>query len=186
MSAALDSVRIIRNYQELARNLFSMISSAKSEIYLAARYYEPSIGSLLLTKFAEGVTLRILDSNPSGIGFEDRLRSASQHDTKNRELILKMLAISNTITRVNRLDFSFIVVDGSECGFELVNPVKPDDFALAMKVSNPELAKELILVFQSIAESGERSKRLSIAKGVYPPSGENRSENKDDGPKNNF
>ena len=118
MSATLDSVTIIRNYPELARNVYSTITSAKSEIYLATRYYEPSIGSVLLSKFAEGVSLRILDANPSGMSFEYRLRAASLHDAKNRELFLKMLDTPSVITSVERVDFSFVVVDGRQCGFE--------------------------------------------------------------------
>jgi hypothetical protein len=166
MNATLDSTTVIRSYPDLARNLYSMISAAKNEIHLAPRYYEPSIGSVLLSKFAEGLTLRILDSNPSGISFEDRLRTVAQHDTKNRDLILKILATPKIITRVNRLDFSFAVVDGRQCGFELVNPTNPDNFTLALKVDSPDLAKELILVFESMVASAERSKRVTTPKSA--------------------
>ena len=148
---------LIRTYPELARELAAMVSSAKSEIYLASRYYEPAIGSRLLSKFAEEIAVHILDGNSSGISFEERIRVASNYDSKNKSLMLKMLDTSNVITSLERLEYSFIVVDGKHCGVELINPASPDDFYCALKLESTELAK-------GVDRNVRKSCRIKISK----------------------
>ena len=152
-----ESLMLIHNYPDLARELASMISSAEHEIYIAPRYYEPAIGSIVLAKFAQGVSIHMLDSNPSGVSFEDRLRSASVHDMKNRDLILKFLAEPNSLIRIDRLDYSFVVIDGHSCGVELVNPANPENFFCAMKIESNTLAGELIRMFEDLARSQSKN-----------------------------
>ena len=142
---------VIRSYPELARELANMISNARTEIYLASRYYEPAVGSKLLAKFAEGVAIHVIDGNSSGVSFEERIRTASAYDSKNRGLILKLLDSPDAIIRVRRLDYSFIVVDGKYCGFELIDPANPDDFNCALRYDDSELAEVLIHTFQNLA-----------------------------------
>ena len=144
---------LIRTYPELARELVKMISSATREIYIAPRYYEPAIGSRLLAKFAEGVSIHVLDSNACGVRFEERIRVALTHDAKNRELMQKLLDSPGTIVKTEDLPYSFAVVDGKYCGVELTNPNNPDNFSLALKLESSELAKELIGMFESLAGS---------------------------------
>jgi hypothetical protein len=163
LETALDdnSANIIHTYEDLARDLRQMLSTARSEVFLASRYYEPAIGSALLAKFSEGVIIHLLDSNSSGTTLEKRLRMASTYDTKNRNLILEMLDTPNMFAHVERLDYSFIVVDGKKCGVELVNPANPDNFSCAVKLENENLAKELVEIFHSLAESGAETKPSS-------------------------
>ncbi len=145
--------KVISTYPDLARELVKMISSAEREIYVAPRYYEPAIGSKILAKFAEGVAVHMLDQNPSGVGFEERLRAASVHDSKNRDLILKYLDAPDSIIRVEKFDYSFVVVDGRSCGVEIVDPANPDNFCCAIKLESTTLAAQLIGIFESIARS---------------------------------
>ncbi len=163
MESALkhDSVTVTQTFADLARSVSLMISSARREIFFAPRYYEPAIGNKILTKFSEGVTLHVLDANTCGVAFEKRLRSASLHDTKNRDLILKMLDMPDLISEVERLDYSFIVVDGRHCCIELVNPASPDNFNCALTLESEDLGRELIRIFYSLAQSGRVSKSSS-------------------------
>ncbi|MCL4517763.1 MAG: hypothetical protein M1587_01035 [Thaumarchaeota archaeon] len=155
--ASENSIALIRSYPELARELLRLISSARREIYLAPRYYEPAIGSKLLAKFAEGVSIHLLDTNACGVYFEERIRTALTHETKNRELMLRLLNTPDAILQCERLDYSFVVVDGKYCGFELVNPSNPDEFNLAVKLESVELAVELIHVFNNLAHNSNFS-----------------------------
>ncbi len=149
------TVEIIQTYPDLARELVKMISSAQREIYIAPRFYEPAIGSRMISKVAEGVSIHMLDANPSAVAFEKRLRAAGTHDLKTRELISKFLDQPNSVVQVKRLDYSFLVVDGHSCGIEIVNPTNPDDFFCAIKLESASLAKELITIFHSLANTGE-------------------------------
>ena len=153
--------KLIRSYPELARELVGIISNARDEIYLASRYYEPAVGSKILQKFAEGVTVHVLDGNSSGVSFEERIRIASTYDIKNRALMLKLLDAPDAIIRSDTLHYSFIVVDGKFCGFELIDPANPDDFNCALRIDDVDLAKVLIHNFDELARIGRS--RNSIA-----------------------
>lgn len=153
-----NSIVIIKTYPDLARELAKMMSFAKREVFLAPRYYEPAITSKLLSKFVEGVSIHMLDAKACGLALEDRLRAASSHDEKNRELILRFLGAPETLIKVEKLDYSFVVVDGHACGIELVNPVSPDNFYCAIRVESVPLAKELIGIFNDLANSRIRNR----------------------------
>ena len=157
-----DSAGLISTFQELAVELAKMISSARKEIYLAPRYYEPAITSRLLAKLAEGIPFHMLDAKACGLALEERLRSAYTHDTKNRSLIQKALDTQGVIVSVERLDYSFVVVDGELCGVELVNPLNPDDFFGALKIRNRDLGSKLIQVFEGLSGSQNSRNNRSV------------------------
>lgn len=151
--AVNESVVVFRTYPELALELVKMMSFAKSEIYLASRYYEPSIGNKVLAKFAEGVPVHLLDANVSGTSFEERIRAAMAHDSKNRNIMSEFLNSNQTITRATNLPYSFGVIDGKYCGIELTDPINPDNFFCALKLESSDLAEKLINMFESLASS---------------------------------
>lgn len=149
---------LIKTYSDLARELARMMSLAQKEIFLAPRYYEPAITSKLFSKFVEGVSIHMLDAKACGLTLEERLREASTHDEKNSELILKFLATPDTLIKVQRLDYSFVVIDGHSCGIELVNQANPDNFYCAIKVDNAPIANALIGIFKDLADLRIRDK----------------------------
>lgn len=148
-----DPPSVIRTFPDLAMELVKMMSSATSDIHLASRYYEPAIGNRLLAKFAEGVSIHVLDANASGVSLEERMRAAMTHDVKNRQLMSRLLDSKNAIIRAHRLPYSFVVVDRRLCGVELTDPRNPDNFQCAVRLENSELAEELIGMFESLAQS---------------------------------
>ena len=153
------STKLIRSYPELASELVGMISSARREIYLASRYYEPLIGGKLLTKFMEGVSVNILDGNSSGISFEQRILEAGRYLTENRNAMREFLESPKVKIRSCKLDYSFIVIDGRECGFEVLNPASPDEFNFAIELDDTEVATNLIGIYQALLRSERVSKR---------------------------
>ena len=160
--SAAKKTAIVRSYSEAARELLKDISVAKREIYLASRFFEPMIGNKLLSKFAEGLSIHILDGNSSGVSFEERIRAASVHDSKNRDLMLKMLDTPDIIIQTNILSYSFSVFDGKHCDVELTNPANPDDFYCAIKMEDSELAKGLIEMFNDLVKSAKpREKEIA-------------------------
>lgn len=154
-----DSLAVIRTYPELAIELVKMMSSANNEIYLAPRYYEPSIGNRILAKFSEGVSVHVLDANVCGVSFEERIRVAMLHDSKNRKLMSEFLNSNETIMRADNLPYSFVVVDRRYCGLELTDPRNPETFFCALRFESAELAEELIGMFESLVQSASTMKQ---------------------------
>jgi hypothetical protein len=152
----ITTAKLIQSYAELASGVVRMISDAKREIHLASRYYEPLIGSKLIAKFGEGLNINVLDGNSSGTSFEERIREASKFDTERRSLLRELLDSPKVTLRSCRLDYSFIVVDGQRCGFEVLNPLNPHDFNFAIEISDTEIAKNLIGIFHDLSSHGQR------------------------------
>lgn len=143
--------RILKSYEEVVRSIVEIIRKAREEIYLASRYYEPIVGSKLVQKFAEGVSLNILDGNPSGTTFIDRVREAARVPTKDREILTKLLESPKARIRNARIDYSFIVVDRLHSEFEIIDTQNPNSFSGAVQTDEQEIADRLIRVFKETA-----------------------------------
>lgn len=149
--------KIIYTYEELVDSVLRLIESARTEIFLASRYYEPSVGLRLIGKFGEGVSLNLLDDNPSGTSLVSRLQAALD-DPATHSLAKAML--ESPKVRVSRrvLEYSFIVVDGEYCEIEIVNPLTPQEFNLALGFKDEELSRRMIGFFEKLLTSEKRIK----------------------------
>ena len=107
----------------------------------------------MLAKFAEGVSVHLLDANVCGVSFEERIRAAMAYDAKNGKLMSEFLNSNDTIMKASSLPYSFGVIDRKFCGLELVDPRNPDNFFCALKCESGELAEELIGMFESLTRS---------------------------------
>ena len=139
--------RILKSYDEIVRTVVDLVQLAREEIYLASRYYEPVVGNNLVQKFAEGISLNILDGNPSGTTFVDRIREAARFPTRERDLLKTLLDSPKVRIERAKIEYSFIVVDRFHCAFELHNPLNPTQFYKAIRIDESELADTLIELF---------------------------------------
>ena len=159
------AAKYYRSYAELVRGLLDLVGIAQKEIFLASKYYEPVISAKLLQKFAGGVALHILDGNSSGISFEERIRQVAAVDTTNRALLLKLLDSPTVEIKTAEVPFSFIVVDGKHCGFEVVDPMNPDEFYFAIRVEDSSIASKLIESFHQLINHPRRQRVLEHSEG---------------------
>jgi predicted transcriptional regulator len=139
--------RLIGSYPDLVEALLQMLDLAQTEIHMASRFYEPSVGSALVAKFAHGVSLNILDDNPSGTSFVSRVRESAKADSKNRQVLLKLL--DSPIVKVGSggLGLSFAIVDRKYCQIELLNPLSPNEFFAALQIEDRDFVARLIEIF---------------------------------------
>lgn len=146
--------KIMSTYDELVREILRLIDLARSEIYIASRYYEPNVSLRIMEKFGEGVSLNILDGNPSGTSLVTRLKTAL-NDPATHSLAKAMLESPKVRIKNRILEYSFIVVDGQYCGFEVVNPLNPHGFNLAVEFKNQEISRKMIDLFENLWTSSE-------------------------------
>ncbi len=152
---------VFSTYDDLVKESLRLISSAKSEIFIASRYFEPDVSNLLLEKFKEGVALNILDGNPSGATLVSRLRAALDNP-ESRSLAEAVLNSSKVRIKRSTLEYSFIVVDGENCGVEIVNPLNPQEFNLAIELSDKKLSQKMINLFEDQCKSAEVDIKVEI------------------------
>lgn len=147
-------IKIIKTYDELTREVLRLIDLARSEIFIASRYYEPNVSLRMMKKLGEGTSLNILDGNPSGTSLVSRLKTAL-NDPATRSLAKAMLESPKVRIRNRILEYSFIVVDEEYCGFEVVNPLSPHEFNLAVEFKDQELSRKMIGLFENLWASSE-------------------------------
>ena len=142
--------KVWNSYQALVRSTLNLVGLAKVEVHLASTYYEPIIGSKLVEKFAQGISLNVLDGNPSGTTFVERIREAARIDSKNRDILNALLESPRVKIRNAGIRYSFIVVDRVHCGFELLDPLVPTQFNMAIQIDDVGLAEKLIEQFERV------------------------------------
>jgi predicted transcriptional regulator len=139
--------KIIYTYEELVDRVLRLIGSAKKEIFLASRYYDPKVSLLLMKKFEEGVSLNLLDDNPSGTTLISRLNVAMS-DPSTQSTAKAILESPKVRIQSHALEYSFLVVDGAHCQVEIVDGAKPGEFNFAVEVNDHQICRKMIAVFE--------------------------------------
>jgi predicted transcriptional regulator len=103
--------KVLVTYDELVKEILRLIQLAKRDIFIASRYFEPTVSLRLMDKVREGVALHILDGNSSGTSLVSRLQAALD-DPAVRSLAEKALRSSKVRVRNSTVDYSLIVGDG--------------------------------------------------------------------------
>ncbi|MCP8305291.1 MAG: hypothetical protein H3Z50_07505 [archaeon] len=163
-------VKVFRTFEELASYGRLIIGVAQDEIFIASRYYDPIVSQKLIEKFAEGVKLNILDGNPPGSTLSNRLKSVLKADTNPKTIALVKSYIESPKVRIREteLDYSFFVIDGVRCGFEVPNIVNPHEFALGIEFEDRDFAHRMIELFEKLWEKAEDPMlRKLVAKNYF-------------------
>lgn len=152
-----NKIKIINTWDELLKQLSKYTQMAKKEIYLASRYHDPVIEKNILDKFQEGITLHVLDGSPGKVNFTTELRAIllNPPDKETYEYILAVLNSGKVNVRNKSLPFSFIVVDGTYAGFEIMNPLTPNEFLFAVEVKDEKISQKLIEYFNELWKTAE-------------------------------
>jgi len=150
-------IKIINTYDELLKQLSKYTQMVKKEIYIASRYHDPVIEKNILDKFQEGITLYVLDGSPGKVNFTTELRAIllNPPDKETYEYCLAVLNSGRVHVRNRSLPFSFAVVDGTYAGFEIMNPLTPNEFLFAVEVKDEKISQKLIDYFNELWKTAE-------------------------------
>ncbi len=152
-----NKIKITATWDELLKRLSEFLQMAKKEIYVASRYHDPVIAKNILDKFKEGVTLYMLDASADNVNFASELRAIilNPPDKETYEFCLGILNSDKVHLRNRSLPFSFIVVDGTYAGFEIMNPLTPNEFLFAVDVKDEKISQKLIGHFNELWKTAE-------------------------------
>jgi hypothetical protein len=158
----LSSFTIIRDYEKLIIEVLRLLDNAKKEIYLASRYHDPHVSSLMIKKFASGVRLHVLDGNPKQTSLESRINAIlrTAPDKESYKQVRGMIrSPSFELFRLENLASSFIVVDDRQLVYETVSYVSPQEFTIAIaNYDDSYLAEKYITYFHILKKTASSPK----------------------------
>lgn len=158
----LSSFTIIRDYERLIIEVLRLLDNAKNEIYLASRYHDPHVSSLMIKKFASGVRLHVIDGNPKQTSLESRFNAILRTvpDKESYKQVMGMISSPNfELFRLDNLSSSFIVVDDRQLVYETVSHVSPQEFTIAIaNYDDSYLAEKYITYFHILKKTASSPK----------------------------
>jgi hypothetical protein len=133
-----------------------LLESARKEVFMATRYFDPHFSKLMYTKIAnEGLAMHLLDGLPEQMNVANRLNAVLKVPP-NRETF----ELANNVVRSQRFDLrkanisaSFMVVDGTTVCYETINHTNPQQFTVAIShYDDPYLAQRFIAYYNILAK----------------------------------
>ena len=163
-STNLAGFNVLKNFNNLIHEVMKLLENAQKEIFLASRYHDPFVSQKLIEKFSKGVEIHLLDGNPPNISMENRV-NAILKVPPNKEVfeIVSNLVRSPRFQLASRpLPMSFLVVDGTQCIYEVTNYSNPEEFTMALAhYDDPYLAQRLLSYFKLLSKDSVIPKFLA-------------------------
>lgn len=151
----LSGFTVIKDYNRLVMEVIKLMESARKEVYMATRYYDPHFSKMMYTKMAEGVKMHLLDGLPEQIGVANRLNAVLKvpPNRETFEMVDGILKSRNFDLKRAEISASFMVVDGTSVCYETTSYTNPEQFTLAIShYDDPYLAQRLLTYYQMLAK----------------------------------
>jgi hypothetical protein len=152
----LSGFTIVKDFEQLVHEVGKLLEGAQEQIYFATRYHDPKISAKLLQLHRKGITLNLLDGNPTQTSLESRLNAVlrTPHNKESYELVQEMIKSPRFNLRTCPVPVSFAVIDGRQAAFEVISPANPQDFTIGIASHDDAyLAQTLVKYFDSLAKA---------------------------------
>ena len=162
--AGISPVRIVDDYEVLAGELVKCIEKAERSILLATNYIDLRIADAGLKALKRGVRIRTLSEGGGASSGLSRLRMVlSPKIFEGLIYYLSNLKDIGEVARDTDVPYSFSVIDGSLCFFELPNP-SGGVFSVGFIVKNPHIGAIFTDIFEGLWENARPNALLGLAK----------------------
>jgi hypothetical protein len=152
-----EGISIIKNYNDLVEEIIKTLDKAVKRVYFASRFHDPTFLRKLMELLERGVDIRIIDGLPEQISLENRVNSVLR-TPPNKETFDKVMDMVNSPlfnVRMQEIPITFLIVDDSIVLYEMINPVNPERFALAVKTQRESyLATQFVHYFLDLWRGG--------------------------------
>lgn len=156
------NLRLYSTWNELTLELAVLFQNMKSEAYVASRYFDFRISEAGLKAAARGCKFNILHSDRAGLTTKLQVYGNLITHPRSLRIFKQVLKSPNMSIKEATFPYSFVVIDSSIVGMELVSPKDPDSFFLGLKLESSELASKLITHFQKLANDGAQDQRQEV------------------------
>jgi predicted transcriptional regulator len=154
LSEKQKKVEVLSSYEKLVEKLVEEINASKDYIHLASRYIDNKVVDSIFQAMKRGVKSKGIIANEN---LENKFNKLEL--ILSPSLILSMLQyfsdpeIGDSM-RDGHVPFSFCIIDGQRCFFELPS-VGNRDFAIAFFVEDNEIGARFTKIFNSVWEMSE-------------------------------
>ena len=154
----------ISEYKTLVETLAREIASSKKSMLLVSRYFDIWVIDECLKARDRGVDMRVLMSKETMSKKVNKLRMMLSP-----KLLMKLLEVSEDtdikeILRETDISFSFCIIDGYKCFFEL--PSVGGEFSIAFMLEDEKTSLKFAKLFNSIWESNNPKKPSDFIKRI--------------------
>ncbi|MEM3161173.1 MAG: hypothetical protein QXJ74_10365 [Nitrososphaera sp.] len=151
----LSGFAVIKDYNRLVMEVIKLMESARKEVYMATRYYDPHFSKMMYTKMSEGVKMHLLDGLPEQLSVANRLNAVLKvpPNRETFEIVNGILTSRNFDLKRADVSASFMVVDGTTVCYETTSYANPEQFTLAIShYDDPYLAQRFVTYYQMLAK----------------------------------
>ena len=175
--ANLQPTRFFGTWNELSSYVAVRIDTLKSELYSATRYVDFRTADSALNAAKRGCKIHLLHSNRNGLSTKLQLMGNLMAHPKALSVFKELSSNPNILVAEATVPYSFLVVDSSEVGIEIVNPEDPYSFFFGLVFANADLGAKLISHYDEISKHAERdtiaeiiaSNEATLMKTPQPP-----------------
>ncbi|MDA4111011.1 MAG: hypothetical protein OK439_00620 [Thaumarchaeota archaeon] len=158
----LQAARFFATWNELSSFVALKIETMKTELFAATRYIDFRTADTALRAAKRGCKVNLLHSNRNGLSTKLQLMGNLMAHPKALSVFKELTNNPNIILGEATVPYSFLVIDNSVVGIEIVNPEDPYSFFFGLEFENPDLAQKLISHFREISKSAETDSIAAI------------------------
>ncbi len=166
--ANLQPTKFFGTWNDLSSYVAVRIDTMKSELYSATRYVDFRTADSALNAAKRGCKIHLLHSNRNGLSTKLQLMGNLMAHPKALSVFKELSSNPNIIVAEATVPYSFLVMDNSEVGIEIVNPEDPYSFFFGLTFVNADLAVKLILHYDEISKHAERDTIAEIIASNEP------------------
>lgn len=154
LSGKQRKVEVLPSYDRLVERIVEEIKASKEEILLATRYTDNKVIDCLFKAQARGVRNKVIMAKEN---LEDKVNKLQLMLSPG--MVMSLLEYLNDpdlddLLRDGNVPFSFCIMDGGHCFFELPS-MGNHDFSIAFFVDDEEIGERFTKMFSTLWESAE-------------------------------
>lgn len=154
LSGKQRKVEVLPSYDRLVERIVEEIKASKEEILLATRYTDNKVIDCLFKAQARGVRNKVIMAKEN---LEDKVNKLQLMLSPG--MVMSLLEYLNDpdlddLLRDGNVPFSFCIMDGGHCFFELPS-MGNHDFSIAFFVDDEEIGERFTKMFDTLWESAE-------------------------------
>jgi hypothetical protein len=143
---------IYKSWNDLSLHFSFSLETMQSEAYIASRYFDFRVAEIGLRAAARGCAFKVLHSPRSGLSTKLQVLGNLMTHPKALGIFRKIPSSVNVSIGEVDLPFSFVVIDSSKVGLEVVREDNPEAFFLGVEFDSPILASKMINYFNEISK----------------------------------
>jgi hypothetical protein len=157
------NISFFSSWNELSSEVALKIETAKEEIFAATRYVDFRTAEAAISAAKRGCYVNIIHSSRSGFSPKLQVMGNLMAHPKALSIFKEMTSSPNiTVAEVPQLPYSFMVIDATRIGIEIVNSDDPYTFFFGLGLEDHSFASKLITHFKALARTAEKDTIASL------------------------